>query len=330
MSRYASSLWRLWRLRPRIPSSRLRPAHLVSEAPVRSSRLGGSGGRPSTGAHALPPCGITLGVGSVGPAEGHDRAEGHDGGGGAGRWRRGKACYRYARFWVGISHKRATTTRATPVGISPKNNTNFIPQLLLVKRACKRIASGRSQTGHTDDLGEREYRRAIHWLPFNWRGKQALLGGAHIMGVLDENKDGASRRLVVMCAGMALFAGVPAADATTTAVKCAAITGSGSSLQTLAQTTVWTPTWSASGFEKGIKEQRCENSVAITYTATSSGKGLAEWGSKEGVLKLGEAGNGKKNSTRSSAPTSGRKAPPRPARSATWTKPARTAAKTTA
>jgi len=94
------------------------------------------------------------------------------------------------------------------------------------------------------------------------------------------------------CAGVALF-GCVSAEAQVTEVKCAAITASGSSLQNLAQTELWTTTWTASGFEKAIKEQRCENSVAITYTATSSGKGLGEWGSKEGVLKLGEAGNGK-------------------------------------
>lgn len=98
--------------------------------------------------------------------------------------------------------------------------------------------------------------------------------------------------VLTACAGMALLGSVPA-EAATTEVKCAAITASGSSLQNLAQTEVWTPTFSATGFEKVIKEQRCENSTTITYTATSSGKGLGEWGSKEGVLKLGEASNGK-------------------------------------
>lgn len=102
---------------------------------------------------------------------------------------------------------------------------------------------------------------------------------------------------VAVCAGFALAASVPAADAA--AVKCAPITGSGSSLQNLAQKEIWSPTWekaaagSKEGWEKEFGGQSCEAPTTVTYTATSSGKGLSEWGSKEGVVKLAEAGNGK-------------------------------------
>lgn len=103
--------------------------------------------------------------------------------------------------------------------------------------------------------------------------------------------------VVAVCAGFALTASVPAASAAT--VKCAAITGSGSSLQNLAQKEIWSPTWekaavgSNEGWEKEFGAQKCETPASVVYTATSSGKGLAEWGAKEGIVKLAEAGNGK-------------------------------------
>ncbi|HEV7943649.1 MAG TPA: hypothetical protein VGP17_12720 [Solirubrobacteraceae bacterium] len=55
----------------------------------------------------------------------------------------------------------------------------------------------------------------------------------------------------------------------------------------------WEKTGWKEAFGKAGEEFECEKTAKITYTATSSGKGLAEYGSETGKLNLKEAGNGK-------------------------------------
>lgn len=101
--------------------------------------------------------------------------------------------------------------------------------------------------------------------------------------------------LAALCAGAALaIAGAPAANAA--AVSCSAITGSGSSLQALAQETVWSTNWNAGGPMLTEWESLLCNSMegTVNYKPTSSGKGLGSWGSKNGVLTPAESFNKEK------------------------------------
>jgi hypothetical protein len=67
--------------------------------------------------------------------------------------------------------------------------------------------------------------------------------------------------------------------------NCAPITGSGSSLQNLAQKTVWKPLWEESGFSIVIELLECLGTTTVTYEPTSSGKGLLEWGANTSKLE---------------------------------------------
>lgn len=94
--------------------------------------------------------------------------------------------------------------------------------------------------------------------------------------------------LAAVCVGAALASSAPAASA----AECKPITGSGSSLQSLAQETLWTK--EVNFLEAGLMIT-CSEMPTVTYTATSSGKGLNEWGAAntKGEFELKLAGNGK-------------------------------------
>jgi ABC-type phosphate transport system substrate-binding protein len=81
--------------------------------------------------------------------------------------------------------------------------------------------------------------------------------------------------LAAVCAGAAFAATTPAAYAVGTE-KCEGIKGAGSSLQNIAQKSVW-----ITGFRggKGWEKSVCENEPgAMEYFSSSSGKGLGQWG----------------------------------------------------
>jgi ABC-type phosphate transport system substrate-binding protein len=93
-----------------------------------------------------------------------------------------------------------------------------------------------------------------------------------------------------------LVAGMGAAVAPGSAlaakVKCAKITGSGSSLQK-AQQTEWSKIVNESTFVLKPGAEECEpGDPGVKYFATSSGHGLTEFGMEGGGLKPAEAGNG--------------------------------------
>jgi len=102
--------------------------------------------------------------------------------------------------------------------------------------------------------------------------------------------------LAALCVGAILAIGAPAASAATE-VECSPITGSGSSLQNIVVKEVYAFNWEKTGFKeifgKGSEESECSKKTTVTYTATSSGKGLAEWGASTKKIELKEAGNGK-------------------------------------
>jgi ABC-type phosphate transport system substrate-binding protein len=103
------------------------------------------------------------------------------------------------------------------------------------------------------------------------------------------------RRAVIatLCACSAVAGiGMAVAPGSALAVTCEnPITGSGSSLQT-EQQTEWTKTVEAATFKLGTCAAPNEH-PKIVYTATSSGKGLTEFGIEGAELKKAEAGNGK-------------------------------------
>jgi hypothetical protein len=70
--------------------------------------------------------------------------------------------------------------------------------------------------------------------------------------------------------------------------ECAAITASGSSLQSLTQQSVWTMKFELTAWQKEQKELKCKQSVSVTYEPLSSGKALASWGATKGKLEPGE------------------------------------------
>jgi len=95
-----------------------------------------------------------------------------------------------------------------------------------------------------------------------------------------------------------LATGAPPASATT--VNCGSITASGSSLQNLAQKTVWTKDWednSINGWTVESEGLVCEEEKVggvgtgkgtgkVVYEPTSSGKGLKEWGDENTAEKI--------------------------------------------
>jgi ABC-type phosphate transport system substrate-binding protein len=76
------------------------------------------------------------------------------------------------------------------------------------------------------------------------------------------------RVIVLAGALVAVLSAVGASSAS--AATCVNIHGSGSSLQKVAQESVWTPKWLVN---------ECTTKTAVTYTATSSGTGKKQWGS---------------------------------------------------
>lgn len=106
--------------------------------------------------------------------------------------------------------------------------------------------------------------------------------------------------VAVVCACAALSAGAPAASAETVNVPCASITGSGSSLQSIAQEAVWNKAWSSSwnltlpSTLAGENALKCTEMSTVEYKPTGSGKGEAEWGSKTGTLLPAESFNKEK------------------------------------
>jgi hypothetical protein len=83
------------------------------------------------------------------------------------------------------------------------------------------------------------------------------------------------------CVAAASAVGAPAASALQT---CGTINGAGSSLQGIAQNSVWIPGFTGT---PGGWEGFCTKAPTITYTVTSSGKGMTEWGYEN--KKLGTA-----------------------------------------
>lgn len=67
--------------------------------------------------------------------------------------------------------------------------------------------------------------------------------------------------------------------------ECAAITGSGSSLQSLAQQNAWTMKFELTAWQKEQLELKCKQSVSVTYGPLSSGRALASWGATKGKLE---------------------------------------------
>jgi ABC-type phosphate transport system substrate-binding protein len=88
--------------------------------------------------------------------------------------------------------------------------------------------------------------------------------------------------LFALCSAAAFAAGVPVANAEEL-FECGAATGSGSSLQANAERNVFIPQWPG---------KQCLKLPVLTYTATSSGRALKEWGAENGKFELAESGNG--------------------------------------
>jgi hypothetical protein len=88
--------------------------------------------------------------------------------------------------------------------------------------------------------------------------------------------------MAAVCAAIGLAVGAPVAIASET---CASITGSGSSLQNLAQKNVWAPLWASEGFKTSFESLECSEGKTVTYEPTSSGKGLLEWGANTSKLE---------------------------------------------
>jgi ABC-type phosphate transport system substrate-binding protein len=94
----------------------------------------------------------------------------------------------------------------------------------------------------------------------------------------------------------AFAAGAPAASAAGTE-KCGGIVGAGSSLQKIAQQEVWIEKGAESFGSPGERWKKPEFCIAdppIVYNSTSSGKGLALWGSVNKTLNEEELENSKK------------------------------------
>ena len=107
-----------------------------------------------------------------------------------------------------------------------------------------------------------------------------------------------ARRLVPMCILSAATVAALVAPGTASAagklgVQCsgANITGQGSSLQKLAQQTVWNPDFNISGNAHACKgTQGTKAKPTVTYNSTGSGAGIESWGADGGVTNF-EASN---------------------------------------
>ncbi len=103
-----------------------------------------------------------------------------------------------------------------------------------------------------------------------------------------------ARRLVPMCilsaaTVAALVAPGAASAAGKLGAKCsgANVTGQGSSLQKLAQQSVWDPDFNTSGAYRACNgTQGTKAKPTITYTSTGSGKGLESWGADGGTANF--------------------------------------------
>jgi len=89
------------------------------------------------------------------------------------------------------------------------------------------------------------------------------------------------KRAAILAACIGATAAVGASPAFA-AVPGENIFGSGSSLQKIAQQNVWTPTWHSTAAD----HSQLSNNPTATYTSSSSGGGLAEWGNTTGALDL--------------------------------------------
>src|ERR1700722_4488101 len=140
--------------------------------------------------------------------------------------------------------------------------------------------------------------RPAAWWGANKQPSPSGLGSINHQGVLMDmylRMRRAGIATVCACsavAGVGMAAG-PGSALALPVVNCAAITGSGSSLQA-EQQTLWTSLVGTVGFLLKINkltEECSPGNPAISYTATSSGKGLAEFGAGTSVLEPKEAGN---------------------------------------
>src|SRR6202020_1767084 len=96
------------------------------------------------------------------------------------------------------------------------------------------------------------------------------------------NRHRQARRMIAMaaCAGVTVAGGlIGSSAAMASPVTCNAVDANGSSLQNVAQTAVWVPEFSSFSSSSFI------SSPTITYTKTSSGAGLEEFGNGSGTFK---------------------------------------------
>jgi ABC-type phosphate transport system substrate-binding protein len=95
-----------------------------------------------------------------------------------------------------------------------------------------------------------------------------------------------ARRIISACilsAAAAAVAVTPGAASASVGTQCsgANITGQGSSLQKLAQQTVWTPDFNTSATKNACSgKQGDKKKPTVTYTSTGSGAGLKSWGAE--------------------------------------------------
>jgi hypothetical protein len=96
--------------------------------------------------------------------------------------------------------------------------------------------------------------------------------------------------LVAACLGISAAAGAAPAIASGPGEN---IFGQGSSLQKIAQQNIWTGTWHSTAAD----HSQLTNDPTATYTSTSSGGGLAEFGNTTGTLDLTQDANANNGST---------------------------------
>ncbi len=85
---------------------------------------------------------------------------------------------------------------------------------------------------------------------------------------------------------LSLFAPALLSTSVAAAAECEHLWGSGSSLQGVAQQNVWIPTFTGNK----LNFEPCTTAPTVTYTITSSGQALKEWGNTTGVLAPKENG----------------------------------------
>jgi hypothetical protein len=101
------------------------------------------------------------------------------------------------------------------------------------------------------------------------------------------------RRAAIAAACLGATAALGAAPALAASQPGENIFGSGSSLQNIAQTQVWTGTWQSTPADHST----LSNNPFATYTSTSSGHGLSEWGNTTSALDLTQDVNADNGST---------------------------------